>query len=766
MAKQEVISDFTPLEHLELFSEKQFCGNITDVQLLDGRRELKLKYGTGTLRLTLYKNGTVRLCCTAPWGAAAVSGSYAAAAEFERSTLTVEDTRHTVRVFSPSGVRAEFSRTDASAVITDAHGDVLLEAPQGFYWSEPEGSIGITGALSRDTRCYGLGEKSGELNKRGRTWHMWNSDEPQHTFGKDPLYASINLCIFAQNGFFTGLFLDEPGSCWFDLGDRREDAFEAAAESGMLDLYLWNSRSPKELTVQYASLTGRMPLPPLWSLGLHQSRYSYFSRDEVESVAREFRKRTIPCDVIYLDIDYMDGYRVFTWNTDAFPAFEEMISSLKEEGFRVVTIIDPGVKADPAYPIYREGKERSFFCTDAEGKVYHGKVWPGVSAFPDFTRREVRRWWADQHRVLFDAGVAGIWNDMNEPADFSGDPYERTKFTPPPEVQTCPEGRPVPLQRLHNVYGLCMCMASREAAEKLQPGKRPFVLTRAAYGGIQRYAAKWTGDNASWWDHMVMSVPMLLNLSLSGVPFVGADAGGFQENATGELFARWVQYAAYTPFFRCHTALGTRRHEPWSFGKEVEAACRKAVQNRYALLPYLYRLFLKASQTGIPVMRPLFFEFPEDEQSFRVNDQFMLGSSLLIAPVMHPGARARAVYLPPGEWMNRESGKRFQGPGYVLAEADLDTIPVFVRCPSLLALTEVREHTGSAFWNPLQLHSYPASSGETGECRVYEDDGESISFTAGVYRLTEWRVEEGALAERVLHDGLDRKPGEVILITH
>jgi alpha-glucosidase len=592
---------------------------------------------------------------------------------------------------------------------------------------------GISFGAEPEDAFYGLGEKSGALNRRGRTWEMWNSDEPRHTPERDPLYVSIPLLYHKHKSGFSTLFLDEPGRSWFDLADSSPDCFTLAAPLSAIRFYLWSGKTLREALAPYLAMTGTSPLPPLWSLGYHQSRYSYMSETEVREIAGEFRQREIPCDVIHLDIDYMERYRVFTWNKKRFPDPEALSSDLAKEGFRTVTIIDPGVGVEGKYRVYREGLEGNHFLTGRDGKPYIGAVWPGKAAYPDFIRRESRSWWAKEIAGHLRRGVSGIWNDMNEPSDFTGDKFHRSRFTVPDSVKAHAETGEVPFPEVHNLYGQGMCMATREGFEEARPTERPFVLSRAGYAGIQRHAALWTGDNNSWWEHMAMSIPMLLGLGISGVPFAGADAGGFQSNADGELFARWIACAAFTPFFRGHSASDTRRHEPWAFGEEVEKAARKAIGMRYRFLPLIYSLFYEASEKGTPIMRPLFWEFPEDEASYRVSDQYLFGPDILVAPVCTPGAAARAVYLPPGEWEEFESRERFTGGRYILAEAPLDRLPLFIRLGSIIPLTKVAQHTTDAMWDPLQLHVYlPGAGSASGSCRVLEDDGISRQGSAAL----------------------------------
>jgi alpha-glucosidase len=370
-------------------------------------------------------------------------------------------------------------------------------------------------------------------------------------------------------------------------------------------------------------------------------------------------------------------------------------------------------------------------------------VWPGEAVFPDFTRGDTRRWWADLHQPLLEQGVAGIWNDMNEPADFTGDPNHRPDFTVPSSVEADGDGHPRGMDYYHNAYGLLMCQSTYEGLRRFRPAERPFVLTRSGFAGIQRYAAVWIGDNHSWWEHLAMSIPMFLNMGISGMPFVGGDVGGFQLNADGELFARWMELGAFTPFFRGHTALDTKGHEPWAMGERVEQISRFYIGLRYRLLPYIYTQFRIAEQSGLPVFRPLFFADPADRKLRNIGDAFTLGSDLLVAPVVQPGKEARSVYLPSGIWYDFWTGAALSGSVEHLAHAPLDTMPIYARAGSVIPMQPVRQHTDSAVWEELTLHVFPPQAGEehAQERILYEDDGYSLSYRDGSYAETRIRLQ-------------------------
>jgi alpha-glucosidase len=455
---------------------------------------------------------------------------------------------------------------------------------------------------------------------------------------------------------------------------------------------------------------------------------------EVRDVARNFRERDIPCDVIYLDIHYMDGYRVFTWDRERFPDPEGLISDLHEQGFHVVTIVDPGVKVDEDYPVYVEGRNRDLYCKTNEGEDYQNAVWPGVCAFPDFTNPQAREWWGENHKVLTEVGVDGIWCDMNEPALFV--PRQSTM----PDYVVHPGGsggEPKWHAQIHNTYGSLVARAAREGLLKLRPDERPFVITRAGYAGLQRHAMQWTGDNSSWWEHLWMSMPQLQNLGLSGVAWAGVDIGGFFGDGNGELLARWTEMGAFQPFCRNHTAIGTRRQEPWAFGEPYESVCRKMIKLRQRLLPHLYTLFEGCHRTGAPILRPLLFEYPEDETTYTADDEFLLGDALLVAPISRPGIEHRHVYLPEDAWFHFWTGERLDGPAHILAHAPLGEPAVYLKANTPLPMGPDTAHTGEGKTGQLTVRVHPAAGAAPGTTALYEDAGDDFGYETGEFARRE-----------------------------
>ena len=622
---------------------------------------------------------------------------------------------------SKSPIRIGFYQLNGIPICLDT-------AASGMGWTKDGAACFKT--LPAGTRFYGFGERTGYLDKRGTTMTLWNTDTVLHTPSTDSLYVSIPFFIGFYGNHAYGIFLDSPGRCAFDMGKTLpgEYMFQAAGEA--LDYYFFAGPKIKDVVEQYAKLTGTMELPPLWALGYHQSRYSYCPQEDVEEVAKNFRKHDIPCDSIYLDIHYMDGCRVFTFDQETFPDPSGLITRLQNMGFKVVTIIDPGVKIDPKYKVYRDGLAKDCFVKLPDGELFEAEVWPGRVVFPDFFKEKARTWWAENHKLLFDVGIRGIWNDMNEPSCF-----DTESGTMDLEALHGESGSEVPHAKVHNAYANFMNEATREAFRTLLPDTRPFIITRAGYSGIQRLACVWTGDNASWWEHLLMSIPMCLNMGLSGLPFVGADVGGFQSDTDPELLTRWTQLGTFVPFFRNHSAVDTCRQEPYLLDEPYKSICRDFIKLRYRLIPYIYTMMRQAATLGTPIMRPLVFEFQEDPNTHGIFDQFMLGPSIMIAPVYQPETRCRAVYIPEGEWFDLYTGKVITGNRYILTEAPLDRIPVFLREGAIIPLGREMNFVGEVPQGLRIIDICPSRNARSGKFSLYVDDGETEQYRLGHFAL-------------------------------
>lgn len=578
---------------------------------------------------------------------------------------------------------------------------------------------------------YGLGEKYDWMNRIESSTENWNTDvlgiAPLHHGLIKTYHTAMPFHITVSDHLICGRYFDNSWRTSFNFDQHRVGYFEFSAEGGPLDSYVMAGETVKAVNRSYAKLTGTMPLPRMDYLGYQQCRWSYMDEGEVLSIAKTMRKHDIPLDVIYLDIDYMDAYKVFTYDEARFGNIKAMTDQLREMGIKTVAIIDPGVKAEAGYFMYEEGIKNMYFVTDEAGKPYVGQVWPGDSVYPDFTQSAVRQWWGNHHQKLIDMGIDGVWNDMNEPADMGTE----DKTIPSDCQHLDDQGQRHSHSEIHNLYGTYEAESTYEAMKRLTK-KRPFVLTRAASTGAQRHTALWTGDNSSLWEHLEGSIPMLVNLGLTGYSFVGGDVGGFLENSHGELLLRWTQLGTFMPLFRNHSSKDTLNQEPWCFGDEVLRGVKKAIEHRYQLITYIYSAMRESHLYGDPVIRPLFFETMSPE-TMNLNDQFLFGSDLMVCPVYRPGVTKRMVYLPKGRWYDYQTGEAFDGGNYMVADAPLDKIPVFVKAGSILPIDPVR----SFIDGPSKSVSLRLYGGQSGSTSLYFDDGISFAYENGHCALVE-----------------------------
>jgi alpha-glucosidase len=601
----------------------------------------------------------------------------------------------------------------------------------------------------------GFGEKVGPLDKRGMHFTFWNTDVVPHHPDTDPLYQSIPFFVGLRQGVAWGFFLDESWRSEVDVALADDSRIQWESWGPELDCYLLTGPGPADVVRRYATLTGRPPLPPLWSLGAQQSRWGYENADDIRGVIQGYRRRGLPLDCVYLDIDCMDAYKVWTWDGARYPDPAGLVREAAAEGVRLVPIIDPALRLEPGWDVYEEAKARDYLVRYDRGGVLVGEVWPRPAVFPDLTRPEVQRWWGGLHAGFVELGLAGFWNDMNEPSCFAVQPdvgiltltQERAEGVGHVEGKTLPDDARHGDKRhleVHNVYALGMAKGAFEALRELRPDARPFLLTRAGYAGIQRYAAVWTGDNSSHWSQLETSLPMLMGLGLAAVALTGVDIPGFIGRANGELLVRWMQTGTFYPLMRNHAGKGTSPQEPWRFGEPYLTLARQALERRYRLLPTLYTLMHEASETGLAPMRPLLMESPGDAEALGAFDQFLFGRDLLVAPVVRPGQTKRLAYLPEGQWLEwpglERAGAVREGSQHVIADGPLDTVPVWLRAGGAVALTEPAMHTTDANWKRLEWHVHAASQVHG---RLYEDAGDGY----GASRLTQLRggVTDGVL---------------------
>ena len=664
----------------------------------------------------------------------------------EAQALHVEPDETTLRV-SGGGLKLDLDLADGLWQAWDADGHSLARATE--VRADPASlrhKTGLSLHAPPQAAYLGFGEKVGGLDRRGLRFTFWNTDHfPYHT-DSDPLYASVPFCTVLEGGRAGGLFLDESWRMEVDVASLDSRALAWSSAGPELDLYVIAGPGIADVLRRYTALTGRTPLPPLWSLGYVQSRWGYENEDDVRAVIEGFRSRNVPLDAVCVDIDYMDAYKVFTWDPQRFTDPAGLLKETQAGGVQLVPIIDPGVKVEAGYPVYEEAVQAGYLVRNSRGDVLIGEVWPKPAVFPDFTREEVVSWWASHFAAFASAGVHGVWNDMNEPSCFTvlnveSDLGEVERSVGLIEGKTLPydarHGKRRHLE-VHNAYNLGMNEAARLGFLRAYPDRRPFLISRSGFAGLQRYGALWTGDNTSAWSHLRLSIPMLLGLGLSGLAHCGADVGGFVGDANGELLTRWTQLGAFYPFMRNHSAAGTRDQEPWRFGDEVLNGVRQAIELRYRLLPTLYTLMWEAGQSGLPPMRPLTLHDPHDPDALREDGTFLFGPDLLVAPVLEGGVAKRLTYLPAGRWLElfnvQGGGQIHEGGQSVVAQVGLNTVPVYLRAGGAVALTESAAHTTHANWPALTWHVHAA---DRIAGRLYEDAGDGY----GPSRVTTLRGE-------------------------
>jgi alpha-glucosidase len=640
--------------------------------------------------------------------------------------VTVTDEGAALVAATPA-VRVRIEKAPLRLAFLDAAGRVISEdarpSPLGPLSFGPAG-FRVEKDMPADEHYYGLGDKAGPLDRRDMAFTNWNTDAYAWQESTDPLYKTIPFFIALRKGRAHGIFVDNTWRSWFDFGKAARDAYAFGSDGGALDYYFIDGPDPKAVLARYADLTGKAPLPPLWALGFQQCRYSYYPEARVREVAKTFRQKKIPADVIYLDIDYQKDNRPFTIDAERFPHFDQMIADLGRDGFKVIAITDLHLAKAPGYPPYDQGLAGDHFVHAADGSVYVGKVWPGASVFPDFTWAPARAWWGTLYADFVRRGIAGFWNDMNEPSVFWD---ERTM--PLDAVHRVDSGGTTTHREAHNVFGMQNSRATYEGLLKLQGNRRPVVLTRATYAGGQRYAASWTGDNSSTWNHYRISIPTLLNLGLSGYALVGDDIGGFRGSPQPELLTRWLELGAFNPIFRDHTEKGTADQEPWVHGPEHEAIRRRYIEARYRLLPYVYTLAEEASRTGAPLMRPFWLEHPDADAFYTRGDVFLFGQDLLVEPKVDETLDAVETVVPPGVWYDYWTGERLAGPPKKKVPA-LGELTVLVRGGAIVPHQPLVQSTSETPKGPLELRVYPGP-----DCHgsLYVDDGETFDYKRGAF---------------------------------
>ncbi len=668
----------------------------------------------------------------------------------------------------------EVDKNTLELTVRDLDGNILHQDARPIRF---DGSaFRIYKTMPLDEHYFGLGDKTGPLDRRDQAFTMWNTDAYRFQESSDPLYKSIPYFMTYRAGRAMGVLLDNTWRTNFDFGKEAPGCYSFGAVDGPVDYYLFYGPTPKQVVETYAWLTGVPPLPPLWAFGFHQSRYSYMSQNQVLEIANRLRADHVPADAIYLDIDFQVQNRPFTVNKTTFPDFSGMLAQLHAQDFHVVAITDLHIASLPGqnYLPYDSGVAGDHFVKNPDGSFYTGRVWPGLSVFPDFTRQQTRAWWGTLYSDFSHAGVDGFWNDMNEPSVFDSP----THTMPENVLHRIDEPgfapRTATHAEIHDVYGMENARATFEGLTKIDPNTRPFVLSRAAYAGGQRYAATWTGDNSSTWNHLRLTTPMLENLGLSGFAFSGADVGGYAGTPTADLLTKWFEVGAFQPIDRDHTEKGTGAQEPWVDGTDQEAIRRSFVETRYRLMPYFYTLADEAARTGLPMVRPLFLEFPNaapDRHPIDVDlaaaSEFMLGADLLIAPSPYPDATDNyTVEFPSTGWYSFWTGEKVTAPIAQAApstpdpaslhsgdpplsinvDPQLAQLPVFVRAGSILPIAPVVQSTAVSPVGPLTLRVYAGTpcSGE-----LYQDDGKTYDFRQGAFLRMKFTCEQTSAGLRL-----------------
>lgn len=673
------------------------------------------------------------------------------AARTSRVAVVQESSRVSVG-FKTKTLRVRIDRQTAQLTIADLNDQVIEQddpkRPIEFHGT----AFRVYKTMSADDHFFGLGDKPGSLDRRGGAYSMWNTDWFGFQESTDTIYKSIPFFIDLSRGRAVGTLFDNHWRSSFDFGKESHTAYSFGAENGPLDYYILYGPDAKHVLENYAWLTGPPPLPPLWSFGFQQSRFSYSTEARVREIAERLRADRIPSDAIYLDIDFQDRHRPFTVDRSQFPHFEQMVADLKQENFHVVAITDLHIASAPHenYVPYDSGVTGGHFVKNPDGTMYVGKVWPGPSVFPDFTRKQTREWWGSLYKPLVNIGIAGFWNDMNEPSIF-----DSPTLTMPEDVQHRID-EPGMVRRvathaeIHNIYGLENSRATYEGLRKLEPGVRPFVLTRATYAGGQRYAATWTGDNSSTWNHLRLTTPMLISLGLSGFGMAGADVGGFIGTPSADLLTKWIEMATFQPIDRDHTNEHTADQEVWVHGPEQEAIRRRYIEERYRLMPYLYTAAEEMSRTGIPIVRPLFLEFPRAARDLHPIDldaqgEFLFGHDLLVAPSPYPDRLdTYTALLPSTGWYDYWTGIRIPqnaAPAEkgmdvisVTIHPKLEVLPVYVRAGAIVPLEPLVQSTNEVPRGPLTLRVFP---GQDCQGTLYQDDGSSFAYKQGDFlRMT------------------------------
>lgn len=707
------------------------AGVVKSVAIKD--QQIKITTSNAFAEVTLYSPSIIRVRMDKqPLKA---DFSYAVIAKPLHTNANITQTSDQITITTDS-IKAVIGKKPFSIAFYTPDGQIINEDEKGLTTSWIGEEVATYKKMQTGERFIGLGEKTGNLDRAGSGYTNWNTDAYGYKNDQDPLYSTIPFYIGIHSGVNYGIFLDNTFQSNFNFGASNNRFSSFGAHGGEMNYYFIYHKRLADIITSYTALTGRMNLPPMWSLGYQQNRYSYYPDTEVYRIAQTLREKKIPADGITLDIHYMDRYQLFTWDKGRFPDPIKMTSKLKDMGFRTTVIVDPGIMVEKGAPAFERGLKERVYIQYPDGQYYTGQVWPGWCHFPDFTSEKGRSWWRKEVKFFADHGVSGIWNDMNEIATWGQKMPNNVLFDY--------DGRKASHLQAHNVYGMQMARSSYEGA-RLATNERPFVLTRAGYAGLQRYTAIWTGDNRSEDNHMILGVRLLNSLGISGVPFTGMDIGGFTGNPSSGLFARWMQIGTFTPYFRNHTAVNTKSSEPWSYGEEVLEVSRNYVNLRYRMLPYLYSTFYEATQSGLPVMRTLAIDYTFDPKVYdwQFQNQYFFGPALMVTP-FESGKEFGKVYLPKGKWYDLYNDATTAGGQEVIVPLSLNKLPLYVKGGSIIPMHSLIQSTTEKPTDTLILHVY---KGDVANAFVYyEDDGISFNYEKGAYYKREITFDPGKKA--------------------
>ncbi len=733
------------------------AGNVTKETAIQGGVELNLT--NCFARITAYNATTLRVRVSKT----AFSSDHSFAIDNLNASgkLQVAKQEGTDKIYQTDSLIVKVKTHPFRVSVYNRNNELLCadESDLGVSWFGNQ--VSCYKQLHADEKFLGLGEKTGNINRRGSFYQNWNSDVPAYASNADPLYATIPFFIGIHDSVTYGIFFDNTHKSYFNFGGGAdEELFHFGADDGEMNYYVFGGSTVAKIIKDYTNLTGRTPMPPLWSLGFQQSRWGYDNQEQLLSIAKTFREKKLPADVIVSDINYMDNYKVFTWS-NKYPDVKGMLVQMKQLGFDIVTIIDPGIKVEKGYKAYEDGLIGNHFAKYPSGKPYIGHVWPGRCHFPDFTKESTRLWWgANFKQPYIDNGVKGFWNDMNEPAAWGREFPNLIEFGEGKERQT--------LFSVKNAYGLLMAKATYEGTKLGMNGHRPFVLTRASYSGIQKYSAQWTGDNASTDDHMLLGFRLLNSMGLSGIPYIGMDIGGFIGNPSPELFVRWLSLGVYTPLFRNHTCINYNYREPWLFGESNTIKIKAILEHRYQLLPHLYSAFYQAHKTGLPINRMLPIDYTFDDNAYdpKYQHQFLFGDGMMVCPVASSQSITE-VYLPgTTDWYRLSNDKVYAGGSNYFVESPLEDVPVFVKSGAIVPMQSIVQNTKETGDGILYLHVYKGSLQNS--YTYYEDDGETYNYEKAVFykRLIVYNPLKGIVTLKAKEGSYSSKFQKIKLVLH